>query len=116
MKYNYRLIHVNNIPDFLVFTAIIPKLFGTKIILDIHDPMPNTFLTKFRGNFNTLFYKFLLLQEQISAKFADHVVTVHEPLKRDVLIKDGIPEEKITVVSNFADESKPEPLQLTIDF
>src|SRR5260370_35164882 len=38
----YRAIHVNNMPDFLVFTTIIPRLFGTKVILDIHDPMPNT--------------------------------------------------------------------------
>ena len=104
IKNRYKIIHVNNIPDFIVFSAIIPKLFGAKVILDIHDPMPNTFLTKFQGDPSSIMYKMLLLQEILSTKFADHVITVHEPLKYDVLIKDGIPEEKISVLPNFADD------------
>src|SRR5215472_5321567 len=52
----YKIIHVNNMPDFLVFSTIIPRLFGTKIILDIHDPMPNTFASKFKGHENGFFY------------------------------------------------------------
>ena len=27
-------------PDFLVFSALIPKLLGAKVVLDLHDPMP----------------------------------------------------------------------------
>ena len=45
----YRVVHVNNMPDFFVFCAIVPKLLGAKVILDIHDPMPNTFASKFKG-------------------------------------------------------------------
>lgn len=97
-------VHVNNIPDFLVFCIWIPKLLGTRIILDIHDPMPHTYLTKFRADSDNWYYKFLLLQEKLSARFADSVITVHEPLKHDILKKDGIPEEKISVVANFADD------------
>src|SRR5882762_758140 len=48
-KRRYRVIHINNMPDFLVFTTILPRLFGTTIVLDIHDPMPNTFASKFKG-------------------------------------------------------------------
>ena len=44
----YSLIHVNNMPDFLVFSTVIPKLTGTKVILDMHDPMPELFMSKFR--------------------------------------------------------------------
>ena len=47
----------------------------------------------------------MLWQELLSAKFANSVVTVHEPLKQDVLVKDGIPSNKITVIANFADDS-----------
>lgn len=104
-KKKYRIIHVNNMPDFYVFIALIPKLFGCKIILDIHDPMPTTFMTKFGANKNSLKYKILLWQEQVSAWFADSVVTVHEPVKNDILIKDGIPGNKISVVANFADDN-----------
>src|SRR5207344_986145 len=36
-KRRYKVVHVNNMPDFLVFSSIIPRLFGSKVILDIHD-------------------------------------------------------------------------------
>src|SRR5271169_6295190 len=37
-KQQYAVIHVNNMPDFLVFSTIVPKLCGAKVLLDIHDP------------------------------------------------------------------------------
>ncbi|HSP87682.1 MAG TPA: glycosyltransferase family 4 protein [Ignavibacteriaceae bacterium] len=103
IKKGYKFIHVNNIPDFFVFIATLPKILGAKIILDIHDPMPITYLTKFQDK-KTLLYKILLFQELISAKFSDCVLTVHEPIK-EVLIDDGIPGNKIGVVTNFADDN-----------
>jgi glycosyltransferase involved in cell wall biosynthesis len=102
-KHKYRIVHVNNMPDFLVFSALIPKLLGAKIILDIHDPMPLIYSTKFQRGKNKLLYKILILQERFSAKFCDHVITVHDPIKNEILIKDGIPERKISVIANFAD-------------
>ena len=33
----YDIVHVHSVPDFEVFAALIPKLSGAKIILDIHD-------------------------------------------------------------------------------
>jgi glycosyltransferase involved in cell wall biosynthesis len=99
----YRIVHVNNMPDFLVFSALYLKLRGAGIILDIHDPMPNLFITKMvRGS--KIIHRLLLWQELLSAAFADKVLTVTEPVK-DSLIKDGIPPEKITVVANFADDN-----------
>lgn len=109
LKRKYKLIHVNNMPDFLVFAFLIPKLLGVKLILDIHDAMPLLYLNKFRDGGLRLMYKIILLQQRLSAKFADRVVTVHEPIKADVLVKDGIPAWKIEVIANFADESKFHP-------
>ena len=36
----YDLIHIHSVPDFEVFAALIPKIMGTKLILDIHDIVP----------------------------------------------------------------------------
>ena len=80
----YRVVHVNNMPDFLVFTTIIPRLFGIKVILDIHDPMPNTFVPKFKGQEKGFFYRILLWQERVSAAYCSQVITVHHP------VRDGI--------------------------
>src|SRR5437868_2416808 len=40
LKRPYSVIHVHNMPDFLVFSAWFPKLFGAKIILDVQDVSP----------------------------------------------------------------------------
>jgi len=97
------VIHVNNMPDFLVFSTVVAKVFGAKIILDIHDPMPNTFASKFGSEERGFFYRILLWQELLSASFANQVVTVHDPVKEHVLIKHGLSAESIFVVANFPD-------------
>ena len=41
------MIHVHSVPDFLVFAALVPKLLGARIILDIHDILPEFYASKF---------------------------------------------------------------------
>ena len=103
-KQRYRAIHVNNMPDFLVFTTVIPRLFGAKVILDIHDPMPNTFASKFKGSENGFFYRVLLWQERLSAAYCSQVITVHHPVKDGILVKHGLAPDSIQVIANFADD------------
>lgn len=103
LQKRYRVVHVNNMPDFLVFATVIPKLLGAKVILDIHDPMPNTFVSKFRSGETGWLFRILLWQELWSARFADQVITVQEPVKEHVLVKHGLPRESILVIANFAD-------------
>ncbi len=104
-KHRYSVIHVNNMPDFMVFCTIIPKIFGAKIILDIHDPMPNTFASKFKAGENGFFYRVLLWQERLSASYSNQVITVHEPVKIGILVKHGLAPDSIEVIANFADEA-----------
>ncbi len=104
-KKRYKVVHVNNMPDFFVFCALIPKLMGSKILLDIHDPVPNTFASKFKSGERSVLYKLLLWQELVSAYFADKILTVHDPVKDYVLVKQhGLAPEDILVVANFADD------------
>ena len=104
IRERYSVVHVNNMPDFLVFCAVLPKLMGAKVVLDIHDPMANTFASKFNGGGGSWCFKLLLWQERLSAAFADRVITVHEPLKHHVLVKQhGLAAEAIDVIANFAD-------------
>ena len=105
VKRRYRVVHVNNMPDFFVFCALLPKLMGARIILDIHDPMPNTFASKFKRGENTMLFKFLLWEQRASAAFADQVITVHDPVKNYLLVKQhGMPPASIKVVANFAND------------
>src|SRR5207247_528838 len=67
----YDLVYVNNMPDFLVLSGFIPKLFGAKIVLDIHDPMPELMMTIFNLPPQARGVSLLKLEEKWSIRFAD---------------------------------------------
>ena len=54
--------------------GLIPKLFGAKIILDIHDIVPEFYMSKFNAKEKSVFYKLLLFVEKISCMFSDQVI------------------------------------------
>lgn len=99
----YDVIQVHNLPDFLVFAALIPKLMGAKIILDLHDLMPEFYAERTQQPMTSLGARILKQQERLSCRFADHVITVSE-LWRRFLIERGQPPEKVTVVMNVPDD------------
>jgi Glycosyl transferase 4-like domain len=43
LRGDLKLVHIHNMPDFLVFSALVPRLRGAKILLDLHDPMPELY-------------------------------------------------------------------------
>ncbi|MGE0822315.1 MAG: glycosyltransferase family 4 protein [Candidatus Binatia bacterium] len=102
LKRRYAVIHVHNMPDFLVFAALIPRVLGTKVILDIHDPMPEFYTSKYRRKPDGLGVKLLRLQERLSASLAHAIITANANFKRNLIAR-GIPAGKITVVNNVAD-------------
>lgn len=108
----YRVVHVHNMPDALVFSSIVPKMFGAKVILDIHDPMPETYSSKFRNHSKNLVSQLLLLQERLSAAFVDQTITVSDPVKDGILIAHGYSPERIGVIGNFADDNIFRPLDV----
>lgn len=118
LKNRYRVIHVHNMPDSLVFCALLPRLLGARVILDIHDPMPEFYASKARPRLmgsdapsaagaaqapavgKTV--RLLRLQERLSAGLAHAVITAN-PHFRDNLVQRGLPAEKITVIANLPD-------------
>lgn len=100
----YVAIHVNNMPDFLVFSTLVPRLLGAKVILDIHDSMPNTFAAKFKSGDRHLIYRLLVWEERLSAAYCNQVITVHHPLRDGILAPHGLAPASVEVIANFADE------------
>ena len=78
----YDLVHVHNMPDILVFGATVPKLLGAKVILDLHDPMPELMQTIFRLPEKSLSVVMLKRLEKLSIRFADLVLTVNLACKK----------------------------------
>lgn len=104
IKHKYQVIQAHNLPDYLIFIGIIQKLFGTKLIIDIHDPSVELFEEKWPDNKNNIFLKVLKFIEKISFKISNHILTVTNACKNS-FINRGNSAEKITLVLNTADES-----------
>lgn len=98
----YDVIHVHNLPDLLIITALIPKLFGSKLILDIHDPMPELFMAKYHKPANHILVKLLSIEERLSAKLANVIITVNMDCKKNLVTR-GTPADKIVIVRNLPD-------------
>lgn len=99
----YRVVQVHNLPDFLVFAALWPKLKGARVILDLHDLMPEFYAARLGSGMASKLARLVRWQERISCRFADHVITVSEHW-RQALIERGVPAHKCSVVMNVADE------------
>lgn len=99
----YRVVQVHNLPDFLVFAALWPKLTGARVILDLHDLMPEFYAGRFNRSLTSWPVRLVRWQEQLACRFADHVITVSDHW-RQALIQRGVPAQKCSVVMNVADE------------
>jgi glycosyltransferase involved in cell wall biosynthesis len=104
LKNRYGVIHIHNMPDFLVFLAIVPKIFGAKVILDLHDPTPEILMTKYSEGDESRLTKLLKWQEQLSIKFAHSVITTNKSFV-DRFVERGCPPDKINIVMNSPQES-----------
>jgi glycosyltransferase involved in cell wall biosynthesis len=99
----FDLVQVATLPDFLAAAAGPLKLRGVPLLLDLHEDMPAFFGDRFRG---PLFWPFRPLVGGVTraaAAMADHMLTVHEPL-RALAIGRGVDAARITVVMNGPDE------------
>lgn len=98
----YDIIHVHNMPDFLVFSALIPKLRGARVILDVQDVSPELMAAKAGKRARAMLVALATAQERVSTAFADYVVTVGWPFEQRLLAR-GIPQRKLTSFINSAD-------------
>jgi glycosyltransferase involved in cell wall biosynthesis len=101
-RHRFRTIQVHNLPDFLVFCALVPKFSGTPVILDLHDLMPELFAARAGVGMHHWLVRAVAWQERVSCRFADHVITVTDGW-RETLIQRGVPPHDVSVVMNVAD-------------
>jgi glycosyltransferase involved in cell wall biosynthesis len=103
-RHRFTAVQVNTMPDYLVFTALYPKLTGARVVLHLHEPVPELFETMFGGRWYTSFFVGLMnTVEAMSIGFAHHCLTVTEEMKRNY-VKRGADGEKITVIVNVPDD------------
>ena len=103
LRRRYDVVQAHTIPDTVVFASIVPKLFGARVMLDLHECMPEFFSTKFGTSLRHPGVRLMAAMEQLAIRYADHVITCTEQMK-ECFVARGAPADKIDVVLNSADE------------
>jgi glycosyltransferase involved in cell wall biosynthesis len=108
----YSVVYVHNMPNFLVFTGLLPKVSGAKIVLDVHDPAAEL-LADVRGcHLPPWFHRLVNAEELISMSFSDTLITVNESMRRRLSATSSRP---VTVVMNLPDPRRFVPVKASHD-
>jgi glycosyltransferase involved in cell wall biosynthesis len=101
LRKGFDVVHAHNPPDTFVFIAGFYKLlFGKRFVYDHHDLSPEMYQARFPNGGKQLVYDVLVLLEQLTCRFADHVLVTNESYKKVALERGRVPEERITIVRN----------------
>ena len=108
----YHLVYVHNMPNFLVFAGLFPKISGVKVVLDVHDPAAEL-LADIRGRGLPPWAQLLVnAEERISISFSDTLITVNESMRRRL---SAITSRPVSVVMNIPDLRRFVPLEASRD-
>jgi glycosyltransferase involved in cell wall biosynthesis len=102
------VVQVNSMPDALVFAAAVPRLFGARVLLDLHECMPEFFQVKFGVGPHHPAVRLVAAAEQASIRFAHRTITCTEQM-RAAFVARGAPADRIDVVLNSSDEAIFDP-------
>jgi glycosyltransferase involved in cell wall biosynthesis len=111
LRKRYQVIEVSNMPDILVFSTLVPRLLGTRVVLYMREQMPETFASVFGAKKRHPFVQFLSLLQRLSMAYADHII-VPGTLGKEYFQASGVPGDKISVIENAPDEDIFHPLTL----
>ncbi len=115
----YQLIHVHSVPDFEVFATIVPRLLGARVILDIHDIVPEFYASKFHVSEASFVFRVLVFIERLSIAYSNHVIIANH-LWHEKLIRRSVRADKCTAIINYPDPSifspRPPPARPADEF
>jgi glycosyltransferase involved in cell wall biosynthesis len=103
LRHRFDVVEAHNMPDLVVAAALVPRLRGTPVVLDVHDTFPELFATKFADPRHRLPARLLRWEEWGCAAMSSRVVVVTEQARRRLSSR-GVGANKTTVVMNSPDE------------
>jgi glycosyltransferase involved in cell wall biosynthesis len=112
LRCRLRAVQVNTMPDYLVFSSLLLRSAGVKVILHMHEPMPELFSTIFYRTYYRPIIKAIEFAERLSLAYADRVLTVTNEM-RENFGRRGADVGKITVVLNVPESRVLRPDRFT---
>jgi glycosyltransferase involved in cell wall biosynthesis len=99
LRKRYRIVETYNVPDIIVFVALVPRLLGAKLVHYMFEATPEMYADRFDLKPGGFIEKALRWMERISVRFAN-VSIVEGPYEREMRGKRGVDVRRIGVVMN----------------
>jgi len=103
LRKRFDLVEAHNMPDILTAAALVPRLRGVPVILNVHDTFPELFATKYGWPQDHRLVRLLEREERLSAALATRVITVTDQA-RHCLEQRGVGVGRSSVIMNSPDE------------
>src|SRR5437899_3657700 len=96
----FQVVHVHSLPDFQVFCSLPLKLRGVRVILDLHEALPEIVAARFRPRVGSLLIRLARAAEHLSVLFADEVITVNDTISHLVMERSEPRREPVVVMNS----------------
>ncbi|KPJ59979.1 MAG: hypothetical protein AMJ46_08515 [Latescibacteria bacterium DG_63] len=102
LRDRFHVIHVHSMPELMVFIALLPRLLGAKVVLDLHELSPELYADRFGLSSRHPVLQLLIFVERICVRWVHRVICVHEPQAKHIMSRCS-PRERPSVVMNVPD-------------
>ncbi len=109
LRHRYAAIQVDNLPDSLVFAALVPRLRGAPVLLNIVDPMPELTAVRLGLASDHPVVRVARAIERASTAWADAVTVPNDTPCRLLVMGRGTPSAKVHVIPNTLPVTLIEP-------
>ena len=99
LRHRYDVVQVDTTPDFLVFSALLPRLRRMRVVLFSMELMPELTAARLRKGPRALLVRVTAWVERAATSWSDHVITVSDRCRR-IMAERGLDVGKVTVVPN----------------
>jgi hypothetical protein len=99
LRRRYDVVQVDNIPDFLVFSALVPRLRRVPLVFFVFELMPEMTAARLHLRQDDVPVRMVAWLERLATGWADRVITVSDGLRR-ILAARGLNASRITLVPN----------------
>jgi glycosyltransferase involved in cell wall biosynthesis len=105
LRKRYDIVQIANMPDFHIFAALVPKLLGAKVVINLHECMPEIYMIKYGMAPTHPVIRALQWVEQLAIAFSDHAITCNEEMTR-IFVGRGAPAHKFSAVLNTPERDR----------
>jgi len=98
-RHRYAAVLVDNLPDFLVFVAVLARLRGARVVLEMFELTPELSAARLKLDRRHPMLRWARLIERAATGWADHVIVVSKQCM-DILVERGLDARKISVLPN----------------